>query len=159
MSFTVQPIGVVRSTRKTVEDDNWDAEQGAIELDPACFSAESLVGLDLFSHVAVIYLLDRVSPSKIEVAARHPRNDPRYPKVGIFAQRGKNRPNRLGLTVCRVLGVKGLRIELAGLDALDETPVLDLKPWYDEYGPRGKVEEPAWVAEVMRGYWSGKTGD
>ncbi len=152
-TFEVQPIGIVRSSRRAIEDDRWDGERAAIHLDASRFTSAALAGLEEFSHLEVLYLLDRVEASKIVTAARHPRNDPRWPKVGIFAQRGKNRPNRLGLTVCRVLGVADLRIDVAGLDAVDGTPVLDLKPWYAAYGPRGPVREPPWVAEVMREYW------
>jgi tRNA (Thr-GGU) A37 N-methylase len=74
--------------------------------------------------------------------------------VGIFAQRGKNRPNRLGATIVRVLGVEGLSERVAGLDAIDGTPVLDLKPYMEEFGPRGPVRQPAWASDLMRSYWS-----
>ena len=73
--------------------------------------------------------------------------------MGIFAQRAKDRPNRLGLSVCRLLGVDGVRIDVAGLDAVDGTPVLDVKPWMAEFGPRGPVRQPTWSRELMAGYW------
>jgi tRNA (Thr-GGU) A37 N-methylase len=73
--------------------------------------------------------------------------------VGVFAQRGKNRPNRIGTTVCRVLGVEGTTLHVEGLDAIDGTPILDLKPWFSAFGPRGEVTEPAWVAGLMARYW------
>jgi tRNA (adenine37-N6)-methyltransferase len=153
-SFTVASIGVVRSTRTEVMDDRWDSETSRIELDPEHFIEESIAGLDTFSHVEVIYLFDRVTADKIERGARRPRNNPEWPRVGIFAQRGKNRPNRIGSTVCRVAKVDGLVLHVEGLDAIDGTPVLDLKPWVVELGPRGDVKQPAWMTELMRGYWS-----
>ena len=73
--------------------------------------------------------------------------------MGIFAQRGKNRPNRIGTTVCRVDRIAGLRIDVTGLDAVDGTPILDVKPWVREFGPRGDVRQPAWMTELMRAYW------
>jgi tRNA (adenine37-N6)-methyltransferase len=152
-SFTVTSIGVVRSSRTAIEDDAWDSETARIELDPEVFIEESLAGLDTFSHVEVVYLFDRVTADKIERGARHPRNNPEWPRVGIFAQRGKNRPNRLGTTVCRVKKVDGLVLHVEGLDAIDGTPVLDLKPWVVELGPRGEVKQPAWMTELMKGYW------
>lgn len=152
-SFEVSPIGWVRSTRATVEDDDWDAVTSRIELDPEYFIEESLAGLDTFSHVEVVYLFDKVTADKIERAARHPRNNQEWPRVGIFAQRGKNRPNRIGTTVCRVERVDGLVVHVAGLDAIDGTPVLDLKPWVVELGPRGPVHQPAWMTELMKEYW------
>lgn len=152
--FKLEPIGTVRGTRSEVRDDDWDRELAQIALDPGRFTPAALAGLDQFSHVEVVFLLDRVAADGIETGARHPRNNPAWPRVGIFAQRGKNRPNRLGLTVCRVVGVEGLVLSVAGLDAVDGTPVLDLKPWVVEFGPRGPIFQPAWISELMQGYWT-----
>ena len=153
-SFTVTAIGVVRSTRTNVQDDRWDSETSRIELDPEHFIPESLAGLDTFSHVEVVYLFDRVTAEKIERGARHPRNNQEWPRVGIFAQRGKNRPNRIGTTISRVEKVDGLVLHVSGLDAIDGTPVLDLKPWVTELGPRGEVKQPPWMSELMKDYWA-----
>lgn len=85
--------------------------------------------------------------------ARRPRGRADWPLVGIFAQRAKDRPNRIGSTVCNLKRVDGTVIEVAGLDAVDGTPVLDVKPYFAEFGPRGEVEQPAWAVELMLGYW------
>ena len=74
--------------------------------------------------------------------------------MGIFAQRAKGRPNRIGVTVCRLLAVEGLTLTVQALDAIDGTPVLDLKPYMAEFGPRGEIRQPAWSRELMAGYWS-----
>jgi tRNA-Thr(GGU) m(6)t(6)A37 methyltransferase TsaA len=153
-SVTVTPIGVVHSTRSGIEDDRWDAVVSSIELDASRFTVDALAGLEQFSHVEVLFLFDRVVESKIEAGARHPRNNAQWPRVGIFAQRGKNRPNRIGTTICRVDRIEGLRLHVTGLDAIDGTPVLDLKPWVREFGPRGEVRQPPWMTELMRAYWS-----
>jgi tRNA-Thr(GGU) m(6)t(6)A37 methyltransferase TsaA len=147
------PIGTVRSTRVVTEDHDWDSVLSSIEIDAAQFTADALAGLDTFSHIEVVYLFDRVHPAKVEKGARHPRNNAAWPKVGIFAQRGKNRPNRIGTTICRVDRIEGLRIRVLGLDAVAGTPVLDIKPWVREFGPRGEVRQPAWMSELMSGYW------
>lgn len=152
MTISMQPIGTVRSSRSVVRDDGWDDEHAHIELD-ARFGADALAGLDTFSHVEILFFMDRVELSKIETGARHPRNNREWPAVGIFAQRGKNRPNQIGTTVCRVLRVEGSRLYVEGLDAVDGTPVLDIKPWVRELGPRGASKQPAWMDELMRGYW------
>ena len=91
--------------------------------------------------------------NKIETSARHPRNNPNWPKVGIFAQRGKNRPNRLGVTVVKIIKREGTRLTIQGLDAVDGTPVLDIKPVICEFLPRGEVNQPEWAGELMREYW------
>ncbi len=126
----------------------------SIRLDRAQFGAEALAGLAEFSHVEILFYMNQVDPSKIESAARHPRNNKEWPKVGIFAQRGKNRPNQIGATICRVLKVEGENLYLEGLDAVDGTPVLDIKPWVQEFAPRGEHFQPKWISELMKGYWS-----
>ena len=150
----MSPIGLVKSSRKDVEDDNWDKETAYIELDKNQFNSDSLLGLKDFSHTEIVFYMNQVSPEKVERTARHPRNNTAWPKVGIFAQRGKNRPNQIGTTVCRILKIEGLCLYLEGLDAVDQTPVLDIKPWVDEFAPRGKTFQPNWITQLMRGYWS-----
>ncbi len=153
MSFTLTPIGHVRGGRVEAIDDDWGASRAAITLDADRFTVDALAGLADFSHAEVIFLFDKVPDDKIETGARHPRNRADWPLVGIFAQRGKNRPNRLGLTTCRIVAVDGLTIEVEGLDAIDGTPVLDIKPVMVEFLPRGDVRQPGWSHELMQGYW------
>lgn len=154
MRIQLDAIGHVHSTRGEVRDDDWDTEIVSIELDAGVFTADALLTLEQFSHVEILYFFDQVPESKIERGARHPRGNPDWPLVGIFAQRGKNRPNRLGATIARVLQVEGTTVHVSGLDAVDGTPVLDLKPYMHEFGPRGPVTQPAWATELMRGYWT-----
>ncbi len=154
MGISCDPIGRVVSSRICATDDDWDAETSTIVLDPQTFSSDALRGLDSFSHVEVVYHFDQVPPEKVQVGARHPRNDTTLPLTGIFAQRGKNRPNRIGTTIARVLAVEDLSVHVSGLDAIDGTPVLDLKPFMVEFGPRGEVRQPQWATDLMRDYWS-----
>ncbi len=151
--ITIEPIGWIESERDEVRDDDWGGSVSTIVL-AARLPAEALQGLETFSHVEVIFHFDRVTPEKIVAGARHPRNNEDWPAVGIFAQRGKNRPNRLGQTTCRVLGREGRRLRVAELDAVDGTPVIDLKPVMPEFMPRGEVFAPAWSAELMARYWN-----
>ncbi|MBA4536941.1 tRNA (N6-threonylcarbamoyladenosine(37)-N6)-methyltransferase TrmO [Bacillus aquiflavi] len=153
MSIVLQPIGTIRSTRKVVIDDEWGKETATIELDESKFTEEALFGLNDFSHVIVVFYLDKVDVNKIELKARHPRNNSNWPKVGIFAQRGKNRPNQIGITVCRVEEVNGTTLTVSGLDAIDNTPVLDIKPYMTEFGPNGKVRQPDWSKQLMKNYF------
>ena len=89
----------------------------------------------------------------METGAGHPRECDDWPKVGFFAQRGRMRPNRLGLSTCRVVGVAGAVLEVEGLDAVDGTPVLDIKLVWTGNEPRGEIREPAWAREIMAKYW------
>lgn len=152
MSIVLESIGTVYCSREEVKDDLWDSEQSYIELGTD-FSEESLFGLEDFSHVMVIFHMDQVKKEKIVLSARHPRNREDWPKVGIFAQRGKNRPNQMGLTVCKVIKVEGKKLYLNGLDAVNGTSVLDIKPWVKEFGVRGNVKQPEWITELMERYW------
>jgi tRNA (Thr-GGU) A37 N-methylase len=151
--YTLEPVGRVVGGRSEVRDDDWGAERATIRLDGGRFDPAAVAGLDAFSHLEVVYLFDRVDPAAVERGARHPRGNPAWPKVGIFAQRAKDRPNRLGVSRCVLLRVDGLDLEVAGLDAVDGTPVLDIKPYMNEFGPQGGVRQPAWAGELMDGYW------
>jgi tRNA (Thr-GGU) A37 N-methylase len=115
--------------------------------------AESLQGLSEFSHAEVLFLFHEVDPAKIVTGARHPRNNHHWPSVGIFAQRGKNRPNRIGSTICRILRVEGVRLFVAELDAIAATPVIDIKPVIAEFLPREAIKQSAWSTELMSQYW------
>jgi tRNA (Thr-GGU) A37 N-methylase len=145
-SFAITPVGRVEGGRDAPVDDDWGESRAVIRLDPERFTADALAGLDAFSHAEVIYLFDRVGDDEIETGARHPRGRADWPRVGIFAQRAKDRPNRLGVSRCRILGVRGL-------DAIDGTPVVDIKPVLTGFLPRGQVREPAWAQEIMQAYW------
>jgi len=133
-------------------DDDWGGVEAVIVLDDR-FPDDALAGLADFSHVEVIFVFDQVDEATVTVGARHPRGRTDWPLVGIFAQRGKNRPNRIGLTVCEVVSVVGREVRVRGLDAVDGTPVLDLKPYLREFAPRGDIRQPAWVSELMAEYW------
>ena len=155
MTYQVEPVGHVEAVREDLEDDHWGGTESCIVLSSR-FTPEALQGIEEFSHVEVIFLFDRVDPAKIVSGARHPRNNPEWPAVGIFAQRGKNRPNRIGSTVCRVIRAEGVRLYVAELDAVAGTPVLDVKPVLSEFLPRGAVRQPAWSRELMSRYWARK---
>jgi tRNA-Thr(GGU) m(6)t(6)A37 methyltransferase TsaA len=151
-AYALRPVGFVRGGRAEPTDDGWDAVTATIALNPE-FGPEALAGLDGFSHVEIVFLFHHVAENAVVAGARHPRGRADWPKVGIFAQRGKDRPNRLGVTTCRLLAIEGTTLRLAGLDAIDGTPVLDLKPVMRGFLPRGEVREPDWARELMRGYW------
>jgi tRNA (adenine37-N6)-methyltransferase len=152
MPFQVHPIAYVSAPRPHAEDDFWGNEQAQITLTDE-LPAEALRGLIDFSHVEILFLFHQVEDSKVVTGARHPRNNKEWPAVGIFAQRGKNRPNRIGSTICKVLEIRGKTLVVSELDAIDGTPVLDIKPVMQEFLPRGPLSQPSWSREMMANYW------
>jgi tRNA (Thr-GGU) A37 N-methylase len=149
----LEAIGWVKGGRILATDDAWGGVRSTIQLDANVFTADALRGLADFSHIEVVYVFHGVDAGEIEKGSRRPRGRTDWPDVGIFAQRGRNRPNRLGLCACRLIAVRDLQVEVEGLDAIDGSPVLDLKPVMTGFTPRGEVREPAWAKEIMAAYW------
>jgi tRNA-Thr(GGU) m(6)t(6)A37 methyltransferase TsaA len=151
-AYSLRAIGFVSSPRTEAIDDDWGAVEATIRL-VAPFGPSALLGLDEFSHIEVIYLFHRVDPATVHTESRVPRNNPAWPEVGILAQRAKNRPNRLGLATCELVDVTGAVIRVRGLDAIDGTPVLDIKPYMTEFAPRSPVVQPPWSHDLMADYY------
>jgi tRNA-Thr(GGU) m(6)t(6)A37 methyltransferase TsaA len=150
--IVVRPVAVVRTARREVVDDHWGAVSSRLEL-VARHGAEVWRGLEAFSHLEVVYHFHLVAPEAVCTAVRRPRGRPDWPEVGIFAQRAKDRPNRIGVSVCELVAVEGRALVVRGLDAVDGTPVLDVKPYLTEFAPRGPVRQPPWASELMEHYW------
>lgn len=150
--INLSTIAYVKNIRAEIQDDHWGDVVSVIELDSA-FSEEALFQIESFSHAEIVFFFHLVNDDKIETGARHPRNNESWPKVGIFAQRGKNRPNRLGVTTVKILKREGRQLFVQGLDAIDGTPVLDIKPVIKEFLPREEIRQPVWATELMKNYW------
>ncbi|MFN8434447.1 MAG: SAM-dependent methyltransferase [Anaerolineales bacterium] len=150
------PIATVKNARIEIEDDNWGDVVSIIELDSS-LPEEALLEIESFSHAEIIYHFHLVSDAKIETRSSHPRNNPDWPKVGILSQRGKNRPNRLGATIVKVLKREGRQLHVQGLDAINGTPILDIKPVMREFLPREEIHQPDWSIELMKNYWNKET--
>jgi tRNA-Thr(GGU) m(6)t(6)A37 methyltransferase TsaA len=151
--ISLEPIGTVVGGRSEAIDDDWGAVDAVIRLDAARFGSEVVAGLAEFSHLCVVFQFHLVDEADVVVGARRPRGNPDWPEVGMFAQRAKMRPNRLGVSNCALLGISGLDLAVRGLDAVDGTPVLDVKPFMVEFEPSGPVHQPAWASELMAGYY------
>lgn len=150
-SITVTPIGVVRGGRTEIYEDNWGDETATIVLDPAEVEPEATVGLGDFSHIEVVFRFHLAVRTRR--GAFHPRGNPKWPVTGVLAGRSPLRPNHLGVSRCELLSVDGLELTVRGLDALDGSPVLDVKAFVSSMSPRGEVREPQWVRELMRDYY------
>jgi tRNA-Thr(GGU) m(6)t(6)A37 methyltransferase TsaA len=149
--ISLEPIGVVLGGRSAAIDDDWGGVTAVIRLD-ARFDRGVVTGLDAFSHLCVVFQFHLVDEVEVVTGARHPRGNPAWPKVGMFAQRAKMRPNRLGVSNCALRAVDGLDLHVQGLDAVDGTPVLDVKPFIREFEPVD-TRQPAWATELMAGYY------
>ncbi|MFQ6677675.1 MAG: SAM-dependent methyltransferase [Fidelibacterota bacterium] len=144
------PIAFVKNDRKRITDDFWSeiiSEIILLDSNPV----ESLDGIESFSHLNIIYHLDQTN--RIVTGSEHPRENPAWPKVGIFAQRKKDRPNPIGLTTVNLIKKEGRKLTVSNLDAIDCTPILDIKPVYSQYLPKGKIKQPDWSNELMKDYW------
>jgi len=150
--ITLKPIGYVRNTRLDLDDDNWGSVASEIRLDES-LPEESLAGIETFSHAEIVFTFDQVADEKEIPLSRHPRGNKDWPKVGIFAQRNKDRPNHLGLTIVKIIRREGRSLFVRGLDAVHGTPVVDIKPIFTEFLPRDEIRQPEWSHELMKDYW------
>lgn len=145
-------IAIVTNDRDTLEDDSWGGVVSEITL-VGDLSADLLKGLDTFSHVEILFYFHLLPEGRTDPPTRSPRNNPKWPELGLLAQRSAHHPNPLGMTTVRLLQVSERTITVQGLDAANGTPVLDIKPVFKEFLPEDTTQ-PEWVSELMRNYWS-----
>ena len=141
--ISIAPIGVVRNGEHDPARQDWSRVRSRIELNADL--APALDGLDGFSHVIVVGWLDRIPDELRQRRRAHPAGDERLPLLGALALRGGARPNPLSVTVCRLRSVSGARVEVVGLDLVDGTPVLDLKPYIAAYDSQPGATLPDWA--------------
>ena len=133
-AFLLQPIGQVKK----------QGERTFLEIKPEFLPA--LEGLEDFSHLWVLYWFhDNDRPEAWATLQVHPRRDPNNPLTGVFACRAPERPNLIGLTACQILQIKDNVVEVAGLDARDGSPIVDLKPYIPKGDAIPEATTPAWV--------------
>ncbi len=152
MSITLNPVAIVTNSRKYLSDDFWGAVISEIELMPE-IPANSFNGIDEFSHLEIIFHFDKSDKSKV-VFSGHPRGNKDWPDVGIFAQRKKDRPSAIGLTIVELIKREDNKIWVKYLDAVDGTIILDIKPVMKEFLPSVEIKQPQWSTELMKDYWS-----
>ena len=146
-----EPIGNVKSRATEKVDQHWGQVISEIIIKEEL--RDGLQGLEDFSHVIVVYHLSEAKFVKENHLVRRPQGRADMPKVGIFAQRAKDRPNTIGVTAVKLLSVKQNAITVQGLDAIDGTPVLDIKPYYPQYDLKENAHVPEWVNILMADYF------
>jgi tRNA-Thr(GGU) m(6)t(6)A37 methyltransferase TsaA len=149
--MNLEPIGVVESPVREAADHGWGSVVSRIAI--AKDMAPGLRGLEEFSHVMVVFFMHEADFDPATDIVRRPQGRPDMPEVGIFAQRAKHRPNPIGITAAELIGVEGNVLRVRGLDAIDGTPVLDIKPYVPEYDRVKRPTTPEWVPRLMTGYF------
>lgn len=148
--IVMKPIGYVKCDVTNRKDTSWGDNTAAIVLeDEYCTGLE---GLQDFSHVIILYHLDQANYDREKHLQRRPQNREDMPLVGIFSQRGKDRPNQIGMTSVQIVAVEDNTLIVQGLDAIDGTPVLDIKPYYPVYDQKD-ASVPEWVDRLMEHYF------
>jgi tRNA-Thr(GGU) m(6)t(6)A37 methyltransferase TsaA len=143
--ITLRAIGAVHNPVREGKQ-KWAQVTSEIELLPE--HAERLDGIEGFSHIQVIFCLDRVSRYERQMKKFHPQDREDLPLVGAFATRSQRRPNPIGLTTARLLGRNENILLVKGLDALDGTPVLDIKPYSPHLDSARRARVPQWMKRV-----------
>ena len=151
LELTLRPIGFVRSPATEKVDESWGAVEATIEVEPEY--RPGLRGLEQFSHVLVVAFLHDAGFEPARHLVRRPRGQADMPELGIFAQRAKDRPNPLGVTVVPIVAVEPTGLRVRGLDAIDGTPILDLKPYFPQFDSASAARVPEWVDRLMTGYF------
>jgi len=149
--ITLEPVGVVVGGRAEPIDDDWGGIEARIRMDAARFGPDAVEGLSAFSHLVVVFQFHL--SARVNRGAAHPRGNPAWPRVGVLAGHSPTRPNHIGVSRCELISVDALELTVRGLDAIDGSPVLDVKPYATEFNPAGPVREPDWMRELMRQYY------
>ena len=150
----VVPIAQVVGGRSEPTDDYWGGTKAIIRITDPRLSEEDLKGLEDFSHLEVVFHFHLTDPDDLHFGARSARNNPDWPPTGYFAHRNMRKINRLAVSRCRLHAVDGMDLHVEDLDAVDGTPVLEIKPWFPEFGPRGPVRTAAWSTEMLVDYFA-----
>jgi tRNA-Thr(GGU) m(6)t(6)A37 methyltransferase TsaA len=145
------PIGIVKSAVTEGVDEGWGKVVSEIHIDKEF--EPGLTGIDSFSHIIVIFEMHRSSWTPENDLVRRPQGREDMPPAGIFAQRAKHRPNPIGVTSVRLLGIEGNVLRVQGLDAIDGTPVLDIKPYFPQFDRVDSPAAPEWVDRLMTDYF------
>jgi len=151
-AIELTPIGILKSpVQDAATIENWGSVLSEIHIQEEL--SAGLQGLEDWSHLIVLFLMHESEFIPEQHLIHRPRSLDDMPELGIFAQRSRNHPNRIGITAVRLMGVQGNRITVKGLDAIDGTPILDIKPYAPVYDGVVDPLVPAWFIRLMQGYF------
>ena len=146
MRLTIKVIGTVDNTFTRSERLEGGNDISHIVIDPAY--SEALEGIDDFSHVVVVFWLDRITVAQRRVLKVHPRGNPCNPLTGVFATHSPARPNPIAVTTVQLVGRKGNVLSIKGLDALNGTPVIDIKGYFPSGIAESQIKLPGWATST-----------
>ncbi|NHJ32442.1 MAG: tRNA (N6-threonylcarbamoyladenosine(37)-N6)-methyltransferase TrmO [Asgard group archaeon] len=149
--MNIKPIGFVRNDVLHPFYHGWGEEVSEIVVNKEY--AKGLIGLEGFSHAIIIFYMHQATYNEERHLVRHPQEREERPMIGIFAQRAKHRPNPIGITAVQIISVENNILTVKGLDAINDTPILDIKPYYPDFDMRKDAQTPEWVQEVMKYYF------
>ncbi len=147
----IEAVGVVRSPVTEALDESWGDVVAEIHLRPEL--APGLLGIDQWSHVMVVYSMHEASFDLEKDLVHRPRDRADMPELGVFAQRDRVRPNGIGVSAAEIIAVADNVLTVRRLDAIDGTPVLDIKPWAEVYDNVSGALTPFWFLRLMQGYF------
>ncbi len=139
----LKAIGLAKNRVKEPRFGNFANEITEIVVDEKL--TDALDGIEDYSHVVIVYWMDKV---KEHVVKHRPQGNPDVPIVGIFACRCQSRPNPIAVSTVRLIERKGNKIRVKGLDILDGTPIIDIKPHWPQYDKVENVKIPSWVNKL-----------
>ena len=143
----LKPIGIVRNGVREPRMEGWDGLLSDIIIRKNL--TDALDGIEGYSHVIVLFHLHKVPDEQRGHTQCHPRGDPRYPLQGVFATRTQNRPNPVGISVVKLVKRRRNVLRVRGLDAINATPVLDIKPYIPNYDVPPDARVPDWVSQAL----------
>jgi tRNA (adenine37-N6)-methyltransferase len=149
MEIKIRPVGTVRNEMKKAH--RLEAADAISHIIVAPRYGRALDGIEDFSHIVILFWLDRVKAAERSILKVHPRKDPSLPLTGVFATRSPARPNPVGLTTVKLIRKEANVLTVKGLDAIDGTPVLDIKPYIPESFQQSEIVIPQWVSNRTQG--------
>jgi len=143
-SIVVKPIGHVRNDINVPMMEGWEEVVSELILDAGL--EEATEGLEQFSHIMVVFWMHKVPPGRGVPTKLHPRGRQDLPLVGLFATHAPYRPNPVGVSVVRLMERRGNVLKVKGLDAINGTPIIDIKSYFP--GADADATVPAWVTRL-----------
>lgn len=147
VDIILKPIGVVKNNIEQPGFNSWEEIISEIEINKKY--RQGLDRLDEFSHITILFWMNQVLSSKRTLLEIHPRDRQDLPLVGIFATRSQMRPNPIGVTTVKLLKINDNILSVQGLDALNRTQVIDIKPFIPNESLSYKVITPMWVKKLI----------